>query len=91
VLSRPAIPHFPLGSFVLGTLFIEFTPAPLQDFTRRGGRISTPPQTAVYDPKVLDAVNVTDLLKQLPLGAYCTVTASLLAARASPFPHAPAS
>ncbi|KXZ50525.1 hypothetical protein GPECTOR_16g700 [Gonium pectorale] len=48
------------------------------DHARRGGKVITPPQTAIYDPKILDQINVSLLLKQLPGAGTLDVSRLLL-------------
>eukprot|EP00198_Chlamydomonas_reinhardtii_P010194 XP_001699531.1 predicted protein [Chlamydomonas reinhardtii] len=39
-----------------------------QDHVKRGGKLITAPQTALYDPKVIDNVNITVLIRQCMVG-----------------------
>ncbi|GLC35244.1 hypothetical protein PLESTB_000585900 [Pleodorina starrii] len=52
----------------------------LKEHARRGGRVVAAPQTALYEPKVLDQLNIAALVKQLQHGGTLELARVLLPA-----------
>ncbi|EFJ47368.1 hypothetical protein VOLCADRAFT_92175 [Volvox carteri f. nagariensis] len=57
----------------------------LKEHARRGGRVVAAPQTALYEPRVLDQLNITALVKQLQHGGTLELARVMLPASANGF------